>query len=89
MHEIDIVNACRDTRGTEVDVFLDILIVKISMDIMQHTIHWRTHVNVVMDIDSIDELVWVIIQFVRNYMVGAIIIIHLMDTVKHTKIVLW
>lgn len=76
MHEIDIVNVCLDTCGMEVSVFLDILTVRICMDLMLHTIHWEMDVNVVMDIDSTDDVVKVIIQFVRNYMVGAIIIIH-------------
>jgi hypothetical protein len=40
------------------------------------------HVNVVMDIDSMDEVVLVIIQYVRNCMVGVIITIHLIDIVK-------
>lgn len=76
MHEIDIVNVCLDTCGMEVSVFLDILTVRICMDLMLHTIHWEMDVNVVMDIDFTDDVVKVIIQFVRNYMVGAIIIIH-------------
>lgn len=83
MHEIDIVNVCHDTCGMEVSVFLDILTVRIYMDIMLHTILWEMHVNVVMDIDSTEDVVKVIIQFVRNCMDGITTIIHLIDTVKH------
>jgi hypothetical protein len=39
MHEMDIVNVCHDMHGTEVDVCLDIHIVRIYMDLMPHTIH--------------------------------------------------
>ena len=85
MREIDIVNVCHDICGTEVSVFLDILIVRICMDSMLRIIHWKMDVNVVMDIDFTDDVVKVIIQFVRNYMVGTIIIIQSIDIVKLIK----